>query len=315
MSCLSWNCRGLGNGATVKELRDLAKKFVRTVLCVLETQVHKTRVEGLKTTLGFDNSFAVSSSGRSGGLGIFWNNEIKLEFLPYSQYHIDAIVTEAGCEPWRLTCVYGEAQTNERFKTWDLLKHIKSSNALPWLCIGDFNEVLHRSEHEGVQERSYAQIEGFREMVDVCGLFDLGSEGRRWTFEKRVAGGTYCRVRLDRALSTPDWIAHFPQAVVRNMSAAASDHGPILLQWRQEAGRRKRGGKKMFRYHVMWESHEDFTPWMSNAWQEGDKARTAQELHRKLVAVTKKLDGWGRNVWPCQVGTETPQGGAGTTPS
>ena len=145
MSCLSWNCRGLGNGVIVKELRDLAKKFAPTVLCVLETQVPKTRVEGLKTTLGFDNSFAVSSSGRSGGLGIFWNNEIKLEFLPYSQYHIDAIVTEAGGDPWRLTCVYGEAQTNERFKTWNLLKHIRSSNALLWLCMGDFNDVLHRS--------------------------------------------------------------------------------------------------------------------------------------------------------------------------
>jgi len=57
----------------------------------------------------------------------------------------------------------------------------------------------------GVQERSYAQIAGFREMVDVCGLYDLGYEGRSWTFEKRVAGGSYCQVRLDRALATPEW--------------------------------------------------------------------------------------------------------------
>lgn len=75
MSCLSWNCRGLGNAATVKELRELAKRVAPTVLCVQETQVHKARVEGLKSTLGFDNSFAVSSNGRSGGLGIFWNNK------------------------------------------------------------------------------------------------------------------------------------------------------------------------------------------------------------------------------------------------
>jgi hypothetical protein len=27
MSCLNWNCRGLGNTATVKELRDLMKQF------------------------------------------------------------------------------------------------------------------------------------------------------------------------------------------------------------------------------------------------------------------------------------------------
>jgi hypothetical protein len=27
---------------------------------------------------------------------------------------------------------------------------------LSWVCIGDFNEVLHRSKHDGVQERSVA---------------------------------------------------------------------------------------------------------------------------------------------------------------
>ena len=128
------------------------------MLCVLETQV---RVEGLKTTLGFDNSFAVSSSGRSGGLGIFWNNEIKLDLLPYSQYHIDCIITEGSNDPWRLTCVYGEAHTNERHKTWNMLKFIKSSSHLPWVCVGHFNEVLHQLEHVGVQERSSSQIAGF----------------------------------------------------------------------------------------------------------------------------------------------------------
>ena len=111
-----------------------------------------------------------------------------------------------------MTCVFGEAQTAERHKTWDMLKFIKSSSPLPWACIGDFNEVLHGDEHDGVQERSPAQMAGFREMVDVCGLYDLGYEGRMWTFEKKVAGGSYCRVRLDRALVSSDWGVHFPQA-------------------------------------------------------------------------------------------------------
>ena len=68
----------------MKELRDLVKQVAPTVLCVLETQVHKARVESLKGTLGYDNSFAVSSLGRSGGLGIFWNNNTRVELLPYS---------------------------------------------------------------------------------------------------------------------------------------------------------------------------------------------------------------------------------------
>ena len=85
-----------------------------------------------------------------------------------------------------------------------MLKFIKASSHLPWVCIGDFNEVLHRDEHCGVQERSHAQIAGFREMVDVCGLYDLGFEGRKWTFEKKVAGDP---------IAAFGWTAHWPQLI------------------------------------------------------------------------------------------------------
>jgi hypothetical protein len=196
----------------VREIRDLVKLHSPAFLCVVETQLQKKSVENLSVSLGFDNCFAISSSGRSGGLGLFWNKEIKIEVLPYSQYHLDVIVTEEGQDPWRLTVVYSEAQVGERHKTWDMLKFIRSSNDYPWLCIGDFNEVLHRSEHVGVNERSQGQMEGFRETIDVCGLCDLGYKGLSWTFEKRVAGGSFCRARLDRALASPSWCGRFPLA-------------------------------------------------------------------------------------------------------
>jgi endonuclease/exonuclease/phosphatase family metal-dependent hydrolase len=131
--------------------------------------------------------------------------------------------------------VYGEAQTAERHKTWDMLKFIKSSSHLPWTCIGDFNELLNRDEHQGVQERSNAQMVGFREM-DVHGLYDLGFEGRAWTFEKKVAGGSFCRIHLDCTLVSPDWGAHFSQARVTHLTTTSSDHDPILLRWKHGGG-------------------------------------------------------------------------------
>jgi hypothetical protein len=82
---------------------------------------------------------------------------------------------------WRLTCVYGEAKTHERFRTWNMLKDISSNNSLPWLCIGDFNEVLRVDEHVGIGQRSQAQIQGFRDAVDMCELIDLGFKGHFWT--------------------------------------------------------------------------------------------------------------------------------------
>ena len=71
MSVMCWNCRRVGNAATVNELRDLARKFSPTLLCIVETQIEGSRVENLAGTLGYDKAFAVDSRGRSGGLGLF----------------------------------------------------------------------------------------------------------------------------------------------------------------------------------------------------------------------------------------------------
>ena len=154
MSLLCWNCRGVGNPATVHELREPAKKFTPIVLCIVETQIDKIRVEKLKGELGYDSSYVVSSDGRSGGLGLFWNDEIKLKVSGYSKYHIDAMIDNLGPSAWRLTCVYGEAQVPERYKTWDTLRDLAGSIHSPWVVMGDFNEVLHLREHDGVGQRS-----------------------------------------------------------------------------------------------------------------------------------------------------------------
>lgn len=106
MSILCWNCRGLGVPAIVNELRDLARESAPTVLCVVEMQIAKNRMEGLARTLGYDNAHRVGSSGRSGGLCMYWKLPLELEMRNFSKYHIDMTVKEAGKDPWRLTCWY-----------------------------------------------------------------------------------------------------------------------------------------------------------------------------------------------------------------
>lgn len=78
---------------------------------------------------------------------MFWNNGINIDVFGYFEYHIDATVTSLGHADWRLTCMYGEAQVSERYRTWDIMKSLVSVSPLPWLCLGDFNKVLRPSEH------------------------------------------------------------------------------------------------------------------------------------------------------------------------
>jgi hypothetical protein len=86
-----------------------------------------------------------------------------------------------------------------------MMRVLKGESTLSWLCIGDFNEILRVEEQFGPNERDSAQITSFREAVDVCELADLGYSSLDWTWEKKVAGGEYCRVPLDRALATASW--------------------------------------------------------------------------------------------------------------
>ncbi|KAK1697051.1 hypothetical protein QYE76_013748 [Lolium multiflorum] len=165
------------------------------------------------------------------------------------------------------------------------------------MCIGDFNEVLHQHEHDGVGDRSLGQIAGFRDAVDVCELVDLGFEGSMWTFEKRVVGGSFCRVRLDRALATPAWNARFPLATVNHLTGVTSDHKPIILRWAETRRERRRMEDKIFRYELMWESHEQFRPHVADSWQAQGPAGTMTELKAKLTRLSSSLDVWGRNTF------------------
>lgn len=154
MNMLCSNFHGVGNAATIHEL---AKKFAPTILYIIDTQINRVRVEALVGTLGYDITYAIDSQGRSGGIGILWNNLVKIEILGYWFIMFIALcVLDPGEEAWRLSCVYREAQMHLRPQNLGCVKRHKTSSTLPWLCIGDFNEVLHPDAHECIGERGDA---------------------------------------------------------------------------------------------------------------------------------------------------------------
>ena len=72
MSCLVWNCRGLGNPQTVHELTIMVRQKDPTALFVSETKLDEKRLELLRCLWSFAGKFVVPSHGQSGGLALFW---------------------------------------------------------------------------------------------------------------------------------------------------------------------------------------------------------------------------------------------------
>lgn len=54
-------------------------------------------------------------------------------------------------------------------------------SSLPWLCYGDFNEILTDSEKLDGLPRPRFMMENFREVLDFCELEDMGYSGPEFT--------------------------------------------------------------------------------------------------------------------------------------
>ena len=84
----------------------------------------------------------VPSRGQSGGLALFWKRELYVSISSYSHHHIDAIIDQLGTHSWRFTRFnYSPTRARQR-AAWDILRVLNTHHQLPWLCGGDFNELL-----------------------------------------------------------------------------------------------------------------------------------------------------------------------------
>ncbi|XP_074306422.1 uncharacterized protein LOC141641666 [Silene latifolia] len=100
---------------------------------------------------------------------------------------------------WRVTGFYGWPVVADRHLSWKLLRILGSQSSLPWMCIGDYNEILFADEMKGGQ-RAQWQMNNFREAVDNCGLADISFEGYKFTWDNGQAGEDNRQSRIDRAM-------------------------------------------------------------------------------------------------------------------
>ena len=231
MSTLSYNCRGLGNPSTVCELRKIVRQEAPSLLFVMETKIRGKRVEDLRATLGFAGCFAVDSVGLSGGIGLFWSNDVHVELKNYSNAHINVKVRwkDLDLPQWRFTGFYGAPRAEDRHHSWEFLRTLHGIEHDAWICMGDFNETMYNSEHFSRAARHEWQMRNLREAVDDCMLQDLGWSSTAYTWDNRQNGEANVKSRLDRALANSELLAQFEHTRVRHIVSTESDHCLSLL--------------------------------------------------------------------------------------
>lgn len=241
------------------------RKKALKILFLIGTKQSIDEMQRIKEGLPYRGMLAVLSIRRSGGLALLWMEEVNLHIQTFTQNHIDALILNEPNTPWRLTSFYGWPEEQRKNESWHLLWDLHSRHLVPWLCLGDFNEILKSEEKQGGLQEPLNLMQAFRETLLHCGLVDLGFRGNMFTWNNGRPGGAFVQERLDKVCAIIEWRELFPCYRVTNIQASYLDHVPILVTTHNTMQPQRR--KKIpCRYEEKWASHPSCEAIIQEAW-------------------------------------------------
>jgi hypothetical protein len=255
-------------------------------------------MEKFRWMLELPHMIVKNPEGRSRGIALFWKRSVNVSLRSVGRRHIDIDTTNGDGRMWRMTGIYGESQGDLKPETWRTMRTLKQQHqdGRPWLCLGDFNEILSNSEKAGGVPRPQSCMDSFRNTLQFCELADLGFEGDLYTWRNHSKNvETYMSERLDRATASSEWCALYPNFRVVHGDTYHSDHRPIIVYLDEEAISSTCIAKGPFRFEARWLQEEGCDEVIEKAWKDGWD-RGGQNVLDALRSVANHLQSWDENV-------------------
>ena len=299
MSILSWNCQGLGPPLTGRNLKFLNNKYRPSLVFLMETRVKKEKVERWKRRLNFQNEWYEEAVGQGGGLAVWWNDSDQIQVISSNKNMIHLKIDKGmGMDGGFLTLVYGPPKEKERAKWWEQLQRLDPGEQCPWLCCGDFNDLLYNFEKKGGRARSLMSLVDFQNFMLKCNMEDLGAKGMEFTWANQRMETAHIKERLDRAVCNTKWRESHQCAQVCNLEPIGSDHSPLIIHFQYSTLRRS----KEFKFELNWIDHEEFDDLVSRTWEKYnvdlEHKGEVEGLKSNLNKMKETLTKWSKKEFP-----------------
>ncbi|TYG71122.1 hypothetical protein ES288_D05G368900v1 [Gossypium darwinii] len=258
MRVFCWNCRGIGNPATVRELKQLLVANAHDVVFLCETKVHSNSFTRIRSMCRMDGCVAVNLEGKSGGLAMLWREGVKVEVQNFSKNHIDSLVSLEEDEVIRFTGFYRNADPNARNLSWEMLRRVKRTVKEGWIVGGDFNAILNNAEKDGGRKKLRKDMEDFSDILEELALVDVKTDNGWFTWSNNREGPNLVKERLDRFLIPEDLIEKMPFINTRVVRQSKSDQDAIFLN---TVGNKSEGKgsdhRHLFKYDACWAKEQE----------------------------------------------------------
>lgn len=299
MKLISWNCRGFGAALTIKELKVNCNKFKPQMVFLMETKQSKKKFECVRRRrFNFFGSYYVDPRGLSGGLAVWWHEDLKVEILFSSKNFIHTVTIEGQIQNACLvTFVYGPPNVSDRDVFWKKLHELAPSMDMVWLCVGDFIEILYQSEKWGGNFRNPRSFSLFQDWTAECDMVDLDFKGQKFTWSNGQLGGGLIKERLDRAMANISFRLEFIRALVFHVETIESNHCLLVVGFNFVDRRMP----WKFRFESMWVEHDEYHSVVRDGWSLVDELEVYDKIHEveaRLNSCRALLSQWSKNAFP-----------------
>ena len=207
MNIILRNCRGALNLHFQVIVADRVNHHSPVVLIITEIRVGGDRVKEITSRLPFDGVIIVDTIGFAEGIWLIWNSDrVDGAQLACTEQEIRrTIKVRSSNLSWLISSVYASLRVAKRKVLWSNLVHTASLHHLPWLLLGDFNEVLYIDDKFRGRPVNFRRAFNFKSCLDTCGMIDLGFHGPRFTWSNLRELSGLIQERLDRCFANFSW--------------------------------------------------------------------------------------------------------------
>ncbi|OMO52011.1 reverse transcriptase [Corchorus capsularis] len=281
----------LGPALTLSALKYLNKKYSPDFVFLMETRNCQEFVNKVGKSLRFKEGVIVDPIGLSGGLVLWWKENLVVNIVEMNKNFIDIFVDKGdGSGNYRITWIYGAPSLEERRGVWDKIKMKAIHHTDAWLCMGDMNDILDEGEKEGGRRKERWAMRSFREMFEQCESMEVPTKGQRFTWSG-IREGVLVKERLDRAMVNLEWMIEFPKSTVLSLPAIGSDHSPLIFN--TDASDLK--GVKKFRFEAVWLEDVEVKKIIEKGWDGEISGSNASQVVKKLKHCKDLLIKWQKD--------------------
>ncbi|KAL4304565.1 hypothetical protein GQ457_10G010000 [Hibiscus cannabinus] len=245
-------------------------------------------MNALKARFHFSGSFYVDPIGKSGGLALWWKDEVDISILSATKNFIDTSISIDNETPWFGTFLYGCPNKEGKNDVWRALSNLRSKDSEPWCLMGDSNIVISQSEKLGGRPFDPRQTTSFQTLLDECGLLEMPLKGGPFTWSNRRIEDNSILEKIDRIFFNISWSSNFKKALGIIEPAVGSDHSPIVLLLK---GMSKKY-RKDFKFESKWLLENDCKDLITEGWAYPSTGPGGLKLHWRLMNSRRKLQAW-----------------------